>query len=251
MTDYLKINADEWTAPESPDITEFGDMPKDNAGINPAILSKAAKLFPVLLKHCQEHNLPKTVISVYGGSGSGKTSIASALAYYFNDLGIGTYLMSGDNYPHRIPEYNDRERMRVYEEKGEVGLKEYLGSEYEINFKEVTEIIRQFHEGRSPIFLRRMGREPEALWYDPVPFTDIQILILEWTHGNNANIEGIDIPVFLESAPEETAGFRRARGRDKDTDSPFVSMVLKIEQALIESQRPTAEIIVGRNGEIK
>lgn len=251
MTDYLTIHADEWTAPKNPDITVFGDMPKDNAGINPAILTKAAKLFPVLLKHCQEHNLPKTVISVYGGSGSGKTSIASALAYYFNDLGIGTYLMSGDNYPHRIPEYNDRERMRVYEEKGEVGLREYLGSEYEINFKEVTEILRQFHEGRSPIFLRRMGREPEALWYDPVSFEDTQVLILEWTHGNNKNIEGIDIPVFLESAPEETAEFRRARGRDKNTDSPFVSMVLKIEQALIESQRPTAEIIVGRNGEIK
>lgn len=250
MSGLFDFDIGTWAAPEDPEITEFGDMPQDNAGINPAILKKAEKLFPVLLQKCAEKDLEKTVISVYGGSGSGKTSIASALTFYFQDLGIGTYLMSGDNYPHRIPEFNDRERARVYEEYGESGLKVYLGSEYEINFKEVTEILRQFHERRETIFLRRMGRKPEDLWYEPIDFSDIPVLILEWTHGNNACLEGVDIPVFLESDPESTAKFRKERGRDKDTDSPFTTMVLQIEQNLLEGQRPTAEIIVGRNGEL-
>ena len=74
------------------------------------------------MKKCRNGvtGMPKNrvVISLYGGSGSGKTTLATALQQYFLNDGRGCYLLSGDDYPHRIPKRNDEERMRVYKETG-------------------------------------------------------------------------------------------------------------------------------------
>jgi len=37
-------------------------------------------------------------------------------------MGIGSYTLSGDNSPHRIPKYNDAERLRVFRKNGIDGL---------------------------------------------------------------------------------------------------------------------------------
>ena len=66
----------------------------------------------------------KIVISVFGGSGVGKSEIASLLAWYLNCAGIGSYVMSGDNYPRRIPMYNDAERLSTFRASGLKGLLE-------------------------------------------------------------------------------------------------------------------------------
>ena len=79
---------------------------------------------------------------------------------------------------------------------------------------------------------------------------DKQILIIEWTHGNSDYYEGVDIPVFLYSTPEETLEHRRLRARDKGTDSPFTTMVLEIEQDMLMAQSKKAKIIVSKSGEI-
>ena len=95
-----------------------------------------------------------------------------------------------------------------------------------------------------------MGRTDTELWYDEVDFSEKSVLVIEWTHGNNANIVGVDIPILLNSTPEETREHRRLRGRDGKTDSPFTTMVLEIEQKLLDSQADRARIIVSKSGEI-
>ena len=237
--------------PEYEEILEIDDMPGDSIKIAKVGHEDKAKLiFPLLMEELKKNNGSRTVVSVYGGSGVGKTGIAHLLSYYLNANGIKAYTMSGDNYPHRIPKYNDMERERIYEELGREGLVEYLGSELEINYKEVNEIIRLFHEGENSIYLRRLGRDEKALFYENIDFSDTQVLILEWTHGNNANLRGIDIPIFLGSTPQETLEYRILRARDAAPDSPFVTMVLEIEQALLNSQAPTAKWIISKAGEI-
>lgn len=81
------------------------------------------------------------VISIYGGSGSGKTTLATALQQYFLNDGRGCYLLSGDDYPHRIPKCNDEEQLRVYKEAGEDGLRGYLGTKKEIDFARGFSVI--------------------------------------------------------------------------------------------------------------
>ena len=109
---------------------------------------------------------------------------------------------------------------------------------------------QEFKAGTDEIWLKRMGREDTELWYEKVDFSKIQVLVIEWTHGNSDNYKGVDIPVLLNSTPQETLAHRRARNRDGATDSPFTMMVLELEQAMLEHQAPKAKIIISKSGEL-
>ncbi|MBR4484934.1 MAG: adenylyl-sulfate kinase, partial [Erysipelotrichaceae bacterium] len=105
--DLQKIDLNNWQAPElSPDMPH-GDMPGDKIKIDDGHIQKATTIFPLLIKELKKENKDKVVVSVFGGSGVGKSEIASLLTYYLQSAGIGAYVLSGDNYPRRIPLYND------------------------------------------------------------------------------------------------------------------------------------------------
>lgn len=115
-----------WTPPDMSESIEQGDMPGDRIQIEPVHIAKANVIFPALqelLVPIQSRNPhQRTVVAICGGSGVGKSETASLLAYYFQQTGIGCYTLSGDNYPHRIPKYNDAERMRIFRYSGMAGL---------------------------------------------------------------------------------------------------------------------------------
>lgn len=293
-------NVTEWQPPAVPENIAHGDMPGDKVEINEGHIHKANVIFkellPLLAETAENSEKGKVVLTVCGGSGVGKSEIASLLSFYLQQLGIGSYTLSGDNYPHRIPVYNDAERLHVFRESaikgmvqenafdearfdiihefqkqgndadsshtkeypwyesylknGEKGLREYLGSNHEIGFDEVEEIVQQFKNGTEEIWLKRMGRTDTELWYEKVDFSEIQVLVIEWTHGNSDYYHGVDIPILLNSTPQETLEHRRARNRDGATDSPFTMLVLKLEQEMLERQAPKARIIISKSGEV-
>ena len=273
-----------------------GDMPGDKVSIDDTHIAKAKTIFVELLDKVKQLNKEKIVISVCGGSGVGKSETASLLSYFFKSMGIGSYTLSGDNYPRRIPMYNDGERLHIFRESairgmikdgtytkerfdiihkfqeenmdankanvenypwyesyiknGSEGLAGYLGTDNEIDFKQIESIVKEFKDGKSKIYLKRMGRDAAALWYDEVDFSGINILIIEWTHGNSKNYNGVDIPILLNSTPAETLEHRRLRNRDGGIDSPFTTLVLELEQNLLIRDAHKAKIILSKAGEI-
>ena len=140
--------------------------------------------------------------------------------------------------------------LAIYQKAGRRSLNGYLGTENEINFDEVSSIIARFKQGADTLYLKRMGRETTALWYDEVDVRDTRVLIIEWTHGNSDFIEGVDIPILLNSTPQETLAHRRARNRDGKPDSAFITMVLELEQKKLEAQAHKAKIILSKSGEL-
>ena len=295
----LSILSREWSAPALPLEIPHGDMPGDKVSINESHIAKANLIFPrlcaLLSAALAQNPAGKAAVSVCGGSGVGKSETASLLSYYLNRLDVGAYTLSGDNYPHRIPFFNDAERLRVfrvaalrgllaageynaaraeilaklmqegreadpnaqsehpwmaiYQQAGRGGLSGYLGTQSEIDFAELSGILAQFKNGHEEIFLKRMGREETALWYEAVDLKNISVLVVEWTHGNNDLLVGVDIPILLNSTPEETLAHRRLRARDEALDSPFTTMVLEIEQNLLRSQAHKAKIVVSKSCE--
>lgn len=229
-----------------------GDMPGDKIQIEESHVDKAEKIYPVLREMVDTKLAAgeKVVVAVCGGSGVGKSEIGSLLAHMLKLDGIGAYVMSGDNYPHRIPMENDAMREKVYAEGGREALEAYLGSQQEIDFELVEKLVGEFKAGNISISLKRMGRTPDALWFDDVDMSEVKVLIIEWTHSNSDNFKGVDIPVLLNSTPEETLEHRRSRNRDGKVDSPFVTMVLEIEQEKLKNQAHKAKIIVSKQGEL-
>lgn len=291
-------NDSTWKVSEVPESIPHGDVPGDNVIIGKEYLARANVVFPELLRQLMpilKQNL-KAVVAVCGGSGVGKSSMASLISYYLSKIGIGNYILSGDNYPHRIPMYNDAERLRIFRERalkgmikentysaerfeiihkfqkngddanpkhaeeyswyesylrnGEEGLRGYLGTNREIGFEDIALIIHKFKSGEKKIWLKRMGRTDTELWFDEVDFSSIQVLLIEWTHGNSDNYDGVDIPILLNSTPQETLKNRRIRNRDGAIDSPFTTMVLEIEQEMLNDEAHKAKIILSKNGEL-
>lgn len=278
------------------DAVKTGDMPGDKIQINQSHIDKANAAFPRLLTHLESRGSDRLVVSVYGGSGVGKSEIASLLGHYCGLSGFPAYVLSGDNYARRVPMHNDQERlwtyrtgalnafaldsgftdegmrslqlmwpemadmnlasdgepswMSVYRDAGLEALTDYLGTEREIDFPMANAVIGSFKAGRDTIALKRMGQTTEDLRYENVDLSGIQVLIVEWTHGNNAFLEGIDFPIFLFSTPEETLAHRLSRGRDKNTDSPLISRVLEIEHEKLISQVDSAALILSKDGEV-
>ncbi len=277
-----------------------GDMPGEHVNIAEGHIKKALVIFPILIKKIDSalntSTSDKIVVSICGGSGAGKSGIASVLSYLLNEEGLNSYVMSGDNYPRRIPAANDNERLHIFRQGGiralrDAGiltpeivsilrelqrdnrdaeptlsteyewfgqyivnasgaLKDYLGSPDEQDYDEVNSILSSFKAGADELWLKRMGRDEASLWYDRVNMKDKKILILEWTHGNSEYLRGVDIPVLLASTPQETLAYRLERGRDHGIDSPFTTIVLNLEQAILDSQVSRASIILTKSGNI-
>ena len=60
------------------------------------------------------------------------------------------------------------------------------------------------------------------------------MLLVEWTHSNSDYYSGVDIPIYLDSTPQETLQYRLERNRDQWIDNPFTMMVLDIEQKMLK-----------------
>lgn len=300
MNDVMEILSSLSQFPEMQGQMMHGDMPGDKIEIHDTHKQKAQLIFPILVEKLQKviakNPYQRAVVCICGGSGVGKSETASLLGQALQTSGIGSYILSGDNYPHRIPAQNDAERLRVfrsgavsglvasgqyqqqvkeilrdlqqkdmdanvdlckeypwltvYQNEGRKALANYLGSEKEQNFEELNSIIKQFKTGANQLYLKRMGRDVLDLWYDLVDFSDKHVLLIEWTHGNSDKYMGVDIPILLNSTPQETLEHRKSRNRDGAVDSPFTTMVLEIEQRQLESQAHKAEIIVSKSGKI-
>lgn len=287
-----------WVPPEVPEDIPQGDMPGDRVWIGPQSMAKAEAAFrallPMLRDAVNEHG--KAVIAVSGGSGTGKTCVAALITHYLNQLGVGAYTLSGDNYPRRIPPLNDAERARIFRVAGvrgmlaagtynpenaavlkelqetdldsepkEVGrhpwladyqaagreeLSQYLGTAAEQEYDQLETVLAQFRAGQEKIWLKRMGREETALWYDEKDFSGVSVLVLEWTHGNSGQFAGVDIPILLYNTPAETREYRLARGRDSNADTAFITMVIELEQQKLEARAHAAKIIISRAAEV-
>lgn len=296
LQEKLKVLPPAQAPANVPEDIPHGDMPGDKIRIGEEHIRKANTLFPRLLEELAKAGKDRAVVSVYGGSGVGKSEIASLLAWRLREVGIGSYVISGDNYPRRIPLYNDAERARVfraaglkglvaeggysdavqadlsrlweaetdpdpalrgdypwlevYQRHGREALTDYLGTAAEQDFDELNAILSAFRSGAPWGWLKRMGRTEEERWYSRVDFTGVEVLILEWTHGNSPFLTQVDIPILLNSTPEETREHRRLRARDSKTDSAFTTMVLEIEQAKLDARAHASRIAISKAGEL-
>lgn len=276
----------------------MAELEKIKVNIVEAQRKNADLLYPRIRLRLQDlKEGEKKVIAISGGSGAGKTGMAWLLKEHFAADKISALILSGDHYPHRIPMYNDAERLQIfrsgglmglleenlyhadvqntlgklqmqgedaneewttqypwltiYQKYGDEALKDYLGTERELRFSEVSFVLSAFKRGEKTLWLRQMGREAHEVWYKEEKVTDKEVLILEWTHGNSPLLTGIDLSIVLESTPEETLENRKKRNRDAAITSPFVARVLRIEQEKINAGMDGADFIQDMAGNIR
>ena len=99
MTDLDRLTAP-WQEPALSGTIAQGDMPGDKICITEEHIQKAKTLYPelrrLLVRRLGESPCGRAVVTVCGGSGVGKSEIASLISYYLNAEGVGAYTLSGD-----------------------------------------------------------------------------------------------------------------------------------------------------------
>lgn len=151
-----------WKPPVLPEEIEQADVPGSKVVITEYHIDRAGRIFPYLLEEIEKvkskNDNRKVVVSVSGCSGVGKSGISAVLSYYLNDIGIGSYILGGDNYPRRIPEYNDAERLHLFREGGLKGL--VKDGEYT---KERFDIVHKLQEDGNDADPENIKKYP---WYE-------------------------------------------------------------------------------------
>ena len=220
-----------------------GDMLGDKTLIGPEHEARARAVMPKLIERCSD----RSAFVVCGPSGSGKSEVAALVGSQFVEQGRGAYVMSLDNYPRRPPRDNEIHRQALYEQGGESVLDEYLATGEEIDFSRVERIIERFKAGESPLPLRIMDNANNRVHDEArsVDFSDVRVLVVEGTWG--AKLTGADVVVFLATDFMATLAHRKARARDPLT--PFGEVVLKLEQAKLDTLRKRADFILSPAGE--
>jgi len=301
MSDSKRTRITDFVIPsELPEDLPAGDMPGDKILITPELIKKSEIIFPVLLKWLETtkwfDNPRKLVLSIFGGSGVGKSEIAAILAYYLKVNDYYSYILSGDNYPYHDNHYNNVERLRcyrqgglselvktglydqqvrsileklqktekdfdhtlvneypflaTYQKGGRKGLRAFLGSEQEMEYSAINRITTAFKNGEKSALLKRLRLHSDKVWYQEVNFSDIDILMIEWVHGNSPHLENIDYRIFLNSTPQETWAHRRDRKRDDYVDDDYATNILGIEDAQTRENLANVDLILTKQGEI-
>ena len=223
-----------------------GDMVGDKLAITSHHLRLAEKLSPYVLgalDHCDG----KPVFAVAGPSGVGKSETAALIADMLSDRGMKMYVLSGDNYPKLPPPENDALRARIFAEKGEAGLKEFLLTQNEIDFDRMSQIAADFKCGRPRLELRIMDKAKGQVYRDPIALDASKVdgLVIEATGALLVN--NVDLKICLYATPEETAAHRAARKRDDMTGTPLLKAVLDVEQKAIDRMREEyADVVIDR-----
>ena len=140
--------------------------------------------------------------------------------------------------------------LETYREAGSRALREYLGTPLEIDFDLLNRTLNAFRSGAPKLLLKQLGREPDALRFQELDVSAVQVLILEWTHGCSPFLTGADLRVMLYATPEMTLERRLIRNRDAGADSPFTALVLSLEQEKLDAQRPDADLVLDLYGSV-
>ena len=177
----------------------------------------------------------KPVIAVGGESGSGKSEIAHLIAIGLKSKNMYAKILHTDNYYKVSPQERTEWRMRN-------GVESINYTEY--NWEQIKNNIKDFKENRlsSLPFLDLLTDQCDKLITD---FSKVKILILE---GLYSLYSDADLKVFIDLTYHSTKTAQLLRG--KETLNELRLNVLKREHEVVQSFKPSADLIIDKDYEV-
>jgi uridine kinase len=177
----------------------------------------------------------KSVISVAGESGVGKSEIAFVLNDLFNKNGISSFILQQDDYFVYPPKTNAAMRLK---DIGHVGLSE-------VRLRLLEQNLGDFISGKGEIRKPLVIFEEDRIIEETLSLENIKVLIVEGTY--TTTLKNVQKHVFIDRTYEDSREARKRRSREKQDD--FLERVLMIEHDIISSHKSEADIIVTKDYE--
>jgi len=169
----------------------------------------------------------RAVVTLGGESGTGKSSLARAVAEAFPQE---TFVLALDDYFRLPPRQNHTRRMADPEWVG-------LG---EVDLDRLQLHVDAFLAGATELTIPQLDRAADCFHQIEVGLAAIRILVVEGTYATR--LGGIDLRVFLDGDPGTTELARRERGRDVFDDA--TARALEVEHRLLRLERERAQLVL-------
>ncbi len=177
-------------------------------------------------------------IAVAGESGSGKSTMAAAIAEALEQRGKRCLILQQDDYYVLPPATNDRERRSHADWRGvkEVRL-DFLDRQMQMILDGAEEIVK-------PVSVYADDRFEQ----ERISTQDVDIVIVEGSFVSL--LPHADMRIFIDRTYADTRAFREQRARDAAELDAFTESILQIEHDIISSHKSLADIIVTKDGAI-
>ncbi len=175
----------------------------------------------------------RSVISVAGESGSGKTVTALCLAQALTVHGRPTGVLHQDDYFVLPPATNHANRVLDLANVGP----------HEVDFARLCSDVEAFRAAANGVTVPQLEYARNRFVTAQRDFATLEVLIVEGTYV----VEHVpaDARLFLAATSDDTRARRKTRNRD--IDSPLVDRVLAIEHPIIAAQVSLAHIVIDRD----
>ena len=174
----------------------------------------------------------KSVITIAGESGSGKSEIASALSDILTGQDISNSILQQDDYFVYPPKTNENMRRNNIAHVGPG----------EVRLDLLDNNLRDFLDGMTEITKPLVIFEEDTITEETISLEGIRTVIVEGTY--TPTLKNMHCRVFIDRTYIDTRESRKRRARETQDD--FLERVLKIEHEIISSHRMQADIIINR-----
>jgi uridine kinase len=203
----------------------------DKLNIEPHHTSAAREVFEAVKNQLGEE---RTVFTVAGQSGAGKSEIAAELAKFLESIGRKSFIFAQDDYFVHPPKTNHNERLKDINWVGLQEVKLSLLDKHAAAFK-----AGQLQMLEKPLVIF----DEDRISSEKVDLSPFDIAIVEGTY--TTTLKNADYHVFIDRDYFDTKEHRLARGRDKIDE--FTDKILKIEDSIITKHKQYADFIVSKD----
>ncbi|MDY6875805.1 MAG: uridine kinase [Chloroflexota bacterium] len=177
----------------------------------------------------------KMVIAIGGESGSGKSELAHVISRRLKNKGELAKILHIDNYYKISPQ--ERTEWRKKHGVESIGLSEY-------NWDLINQNIAEFREGKESVLpcIDLLTDQEDRLI---TSFEGIKYLIVEGLYPLKADA---DLRIFIDLTYHETKKSQILRG--KEPQNEFRLQVLQREHEVVQSLRPSADLLVTKDFDI-
>jgi len=177
----------------------------------------------------------RTVIAVGGESGSGKSELAHVISRRLKNRGEPAKILHIDNYYKVSPQA--RTEWRKKHGVQSIGFSE-------CNWDLISQNITEFREGKEAVLpcIDLLTDQEDKLITN---FEEIEYLIVEGLYSLKADA---DLRIFIDLTYHETKKAQILRG--KEPQNEFRLQVLQREHEVVQSLRPSADLIVTRDFDV-
>ena len=181
----------------------------------------------------------RSVITVAGESGSGKSETGRAIADELAVRGIGSVLLGQDDYFVLPPKSNDVKRRED---------DAWLGPHVEIRFDILEQNLLDAIDGRDEIVKPLIDYAANSIEDETIDLRGVQVVIVEGTY--TTLLKHVDTRVFIARNRVDTLAHRQKRNRGNEVGDPFIENVLKLEHKIIAGHRQLADFVITRDYEV-